>query len=249
MPASAHVIGDGAHKVIALNGWFTDRTGYDRLWPYLDTGAFGYAFFDYRGYGSRLEVGGEFTREEIAADVLALADELGWSEFSLVGHSMAGVYIQQVLATAPDQVRALVGVNPVPTNFEFDADGAALFSSSVEETANRRVIIDFVTGNRLSGTWLNQMAARSVERSTKEAFGAYLTQWTGAAIEIPQVDLPVKVIIGEHDPALPEALMRDTWLSAYSNVELEIMLNAGHYPMDETPLALVTSIEAFLRGI
>lgn len=249
MSEIADVIGTGGHRVIALNGWFTDRTGYDRLRPYLDTSTFSYAFVDYRGYGVRLDTPGEFTREEITSDVLALADSLGWSTFSLVGHSMGGVFIQHVLATAPGRVRSLVGVTPVPSGFVLDADSAALFASSVDNTENRRVIIDFVTGNRLSGTWLDAMTRRSVERSTVAAFGAYLGQWTGATVDPARTDLPVHVIIGEHDPALTGRLARETWLARYPKAGLEIMANAGHYPMDETPIALVTSVEAFLRTV
>ena len=43
---------------------------------------------DLRGYGGRKEVAGEFTMDEAAADAIALADELGWDRFSVVGHSM-----------------------------------------------------------------------------------------------------------------------------------------------------------------
>ena len=48
---------------------------------------------------------GRFTMDEIAGDTLALADELGWDEFDLVGHSMGGMAAQQVLAAEPRRVR------------------------------------------------------------------------------------------------------------------------------------------------
>jgi pimeloyl-ACP methyl ester carboxylesterase len=41
--------------------------------------------------------------------------------------------------------------------------------------------------------------------------------------------------------------MRSTYLAWYPRSELEILENAGHYPMNEVPLALATSIESFLR--
>jgi pimeloyl-ACP methyl ester carboxylesterase len=60
--------------------------------------------------------------------------------------------------------------------------------------------------------------------------------------------LPVLVVAGEHDRCRqrPETC-KTTWLQHYPNARLEVMANAGHYPMDETPVALATVIEKFLR--
>jgi pimeloyl-ACP methyl ester carboxylesterase len=60
--------------------------------------------------------------------------------------------------------------------------------------------------------------------------------------------VPVKVIVGAHDGALTADVMTATYLAWYPNASLEVMANAGHYPMNETPVALATSIEAFLRA-
>jgi pimeloyl-ACP methyl ester carboxylesterase len=74
---------------------------------HLDTAAFTYAFMDYRGYGERRGSDGPYTMAQIAQDALALADGLGWSQFSLLGHSMGGMAIQQVLADASARVQLL----------------------------------------------------------------------------------------------------------------------------------------------
>ena len=60
-------------------------------------------------------------------------------------------------------------------------------------------------------------------------------------------DHPIKVIVGEHDPSLTADIMKATYMAWYKNAELEVMPNTGHYPMDETPVALATSIESFLK--
>jgi pimeloyl-ACP methyl ester carboxylesterase len=57
---------------------------------------------------------------------------------------------------------------------------------------------------------------------------------------------PVLVLIGEHDFEGSEAFMRQTFLEWYPNVWLECCKASGHYPMIETPVALVAVIEKFL---
>ena len=47
--------------------------------------------------------------------------------------------------------------------------------------------------------------------------------------------------------ALGEATCNQTWVPNFPNCIIEVMPNAGHYPMDETPVALATVIEKFLR--
>jgi pimeloyl-ACP methyl ester carboxylesterase len=241
-------VGSGEHRVLAVHGWFGSSGGWGSLPGYLDGSAYTYVFMDLRGYGSRKHVTGEFTVEESATDALALADELGWDRFSLIGHSMGGKIAHQVLLRAPDRVRGLVGVNPVPAAATpMDEQTWALFDGAAGNPANRAAIIDFTTGSRLTKSFIDQVVRHSMENSTVEAFGAYLLSWAKGDFsgEIGPT-VPVKVIVGETDPALSAAVMEQTWLRYFPAAELEILANAGHYPMFETPVALATSIERFL---
>lgn len=244
-----HVIGHGPRKVIALHGWFGHARGWGPYTQHINTSDYSVAFLDYRGYGQRRGSGGPYTMAQIAQDTLALADQLGWERFALIGHSMGGMAIQHVLADAPERVQALVGVTPVPAGgVPFDEAGWAFFSSAAREPAARRGIIDLTTGNRLTGTWLDAMVQASLATSDVEAFDAYLSAWakTDFLDRVKGKTTPVLVIAGQHDPALGEATCRATWMTHYPNAELQVMANAGHYPMDETPIALATAIESFL---
>ena len=131
----------------------------------------------------------------------------------------------------------------------FDDAGWAFFSSAARDAAARKGIIDLTTGNRLSGVWLDAMVKSSLTHSDVDAFDAYLTAWARSAFveRIQGQTLPVLVVAGEHDPALGPQTCKTTWLQHYPNARLEVMANAGHYPMDETPVALATVIEKFLR--
>lgn len=211
---------------------------------------FTYVFPAYRGYGLSRHLRGRYTVDEIAADVLVLADELGWKQFSLVGHSMGGKAVQRVLVEAPERVRKIVAVTPVPASgVPFDAGTWRIFEGAPGNIENCRALTNFSTGGRHSSAWVEHIAENPLKQATVEAFAGYLQSWAKSDFS-PQVQgmtVPIKVIVGEHDSALTPEFMRQTFMASYPNSELEMIANAGHYPMDETPVALATSIEAFLR--
>jgi pimeloyl-ACP methyl ester carboxylesterase len=241
-------VGHGPTRVIALHGWFGSAHGWGWLPGLVDPERYSYAFMDYRGYGSRVNEIGDYTIAEIAADALRLADELGWDTFDVVGHSMGGSAAERILADAPQRVRRLVGISPVPASgVPFDEQGWELFSGAAGEAGKRRAIIDLTTGHRASGRWLDMMVRSSLENSTREAFAAYLLAWahTDFAEEVV-ADAPVLTVVGEHDPALGAPAMEATVLRQHPKARLEVLAEAGHYAMYETPVRLAALLEEFL---
>ena len=244
--------GTGPHKVIALHGWFGDHTTFDPMWDALSADAFTYIFPAYRGYGLSRRLTGAYTMEEIASDVLAMADAMGIEKFSLIGHSMGGKAIQRVLADAPARVQKMIAVTPVPSSgVPFDDAAMGQFRAAVNNPDVRRGIVGYSLGNRpMTQVWIDRIAGVPRLPGTPDAFAGYLETWARGDFtdKIKGKTLPVKVIVGEHDLALTPELMKATYLAAYPNSTLEVMANAGHYPMNETPVALAESIESFLRG-
>jgi pimeloyl-ACP methyl ester carboxylesterase len=243
------IVGDGPHKVLALHGWLGSARSWGPLVDVLDTSGYTYAFMDCRGYGARMGEPGTYSLSEVAQDALNAADELDWHKFSLLGHSMGGAAIQHVLAAQRDRVQALVGISPVPASgVPFDQQTMAFFETAAGDPQVRRTIVDRGTGNRLTGRWLDQMVTNSFERSTEQAVGAYLQSWakTDIAEQVRGIKVPVHIIVGQYDGAINDAFVRKTWLTCYPGATVEVMPNAGHYSMDETPVALATSIERFL---
>jgi pimeloyl-ACP methyl ester carboxylesterase len=252
MAGSYVTVGSGDHHVIALHGWFGSALGWGHLPEYLNTAEFSYVFPDLRGYGSRRDEAGEFTMAEAATDALALADNLGWDRFSLIGHSMSGVAIQHVLDQAPHRVRRLVGVAPVPASgLPLGESEWSLFRSAAASPASRAMIVNYATGNRLAPAFIDNVVAHSMGNSDETAFGAYLESWAHADLlaRVKGIEVPIKVITGEYDPTQPAEFMEQAWLQVYPNSELEVLRGSGHYPMFETPVTLAVSIEEFLaRG-
>lgn len=242
--------GTGGEGVIVLHGWFGDHKVFEPMFPYLDTDTFKYAFVDYRGYGASRDIDGDHTMAEIASDAIALANHLGWDRFHVIGHSMGGMAMQRVALDAPGRVKAMVGVAPVPASgVPLDEDGQALFDGAPDNDENRRMILDFTTGNRLSGKWLDLHVRRSRETTTRDAYADYLVAWTKTdfADEVKRLDIPVLVLVGEHDQALTTDVMKQTYMAWLPKAQLEVIGNSGHYPMQEAPVDLTTRIEAFMR--
>jgi pimeloyl-ACP methyl ester carboxylesterase len=248
LPHDVH--GHGSEPVIALHGWLSDRHAFDAMVPLLDGAECTVAIPDIRGYGKAVDIAGEFTMAEVARDTLTLADHLDWESFSLIGHSMGGKAAQQVLAMAPGRVRKIVGISPVPaTGVPFDDPAEKLFHSAVSTPSARREIIDMGTGHRYHPVWLDRMADHSVASSTTAACAGYLASWSGTDFhrDIVGMPVPMKVVVGAHDPDLDAETMRATFLRWYPHCDLEVIESAGHYAIDETPVALAAIVHEFIR--
>lgn len=243
-------VGNGPRKVLAMNGWFGSAEDWRALAPILDTDTFTYVFFDYRGYGRSHDRDGAFTFEEAAHDVLALADHLDWQRFSLIGHSMGGAAMQRVLLAAPGRIERMAGVCAVPAcGSRMDDTRLATFRAAVDDVERRAAIIAFSTGNRLTPRFCAHLARESQRLSRTDAIAGYLPQWAANdfAALVEGNMTPVKLFIGEHDPTITADLVNRTWLAWYPNAALEVLANAGHYPMYEVPAALATSLENWLK--
>jgi pimeloyl-ACP methyl ester carboxylesterase len=150
---------------------------------------------------------------------------------------------------APERVRKIVGISPVPAaGVPFDDAAEKLFRGAVSTPSARRAIVDMGTGHRYHAVWLDSMVSHSVASSTSTAFAGYLASWSGTDFhrDIMGMTVPMKVVIGAHDPDLDADTMRATFLQWYPRCDLEIIASAGHYAIDETPIALAAIVHEFI---
>lgn len=242
--------GNGPERVLVMHDWSGDHTTYDPILPYLDGAAFSYTFVDLRGYGKSRDMTGQYTIAEVAGDCLDVADELGWQDFHVIGHSMTGMATQRIALDAPSRVTSAIAVCPVSAaGFPMDDETWGFFSSTTEDDDAFRALIKVVTG-ALSDQWADVKLRRNREASTREARLGYLTMFskTDFADEVRGLETPYLVVVGENDAeGLDEAAMNDTFLSWHPNAELVVIPNCGHYPMQECPPFFATVIENFLR--
>lgn len=243
--------GDGPEKVIVLHDWLGDRSNYAPIRPYLNTGTFTYAFVDVRGYGGSRDIAGDYTAQEAAQDAVAVADELGWEAFHIIGHSMTGMVVQRVAANVPDRVKSLVATTPVGARgMNVDDETFSFFEQVVTDREAAGKALGLLTGNRLSPQWIEFKVDRAMNLSTKQARRAYLNMFDKEdfSSDVDGLELPVLAILGEHDlEAFQPETIEATFGQWYPNLEITVAKNAGHYPMQEVPVFYASTIEAFMK--
>jgi pimeloyl-ACP methyl ester carboxylesterase len=242
-------IGTGAHRVVVLHGWFGDHAIWKPTYDLLDTDRFTYGFVDYRGYGASRQLPGPYTMAQISADVRELASSLGWDRYSVVGHSMGGMAAQRVAIDAGAQVRAVVGVTPVPgSGVPLPPEVMAVFEGAARDDAKAAMVVETSLGQRLTPALTRHILRGKRETVDPEVFAQYLVAFTKTdfSAEASRLACPIQVLIGQHDNGVSEAFVRDTFPKLYPHAVLEVLPNAGHYPMVETPAHLVTVMEKFL---
>ncbi len=241
--------GNGSEHVLVLHDWNGDHTNYDPVLAYLDDATFTYVLADLRGYGKSRDIVGEYTVREISADCLALADRLGWQRFHVIGHSMTGMAAQKLAADAPARIKSAIAVCPMSAAGSPAPEEALKFfaSTTTNDDAFRR-LIKFVTGG-LSDQWADAKLRQNRTTVNPACRSGYLTMFskTNFVEEVRGLATPFLVLVGDKDPGLDEAAMKQTFLAWHPNAELLTFANCGHYPMQECPPYFATVTESYLR--
>lgn len=246
------LIGAGPGRVIVLNDWLCDTSTWGPSRPYLDTEAFTWAFADLRGYGRSRGQRGAFSLEEAAADVIGLADHLGWTSFQVIGHSMSALVALHLGQTCRERIEKLVLVTPPPpAGFGYDeATHSAVREVALGDDARRAKALDVMIGPRLGASWLRFKIERWRATSDPEAVAAYVAMFgvRGLPDTTTTIPCPVLAITGEQDapPMRREAVERAV-SPLCPRLALFAITQCGHYPMQEAPPLFVTMVQSFSK--
>lgn len=244
-------VGAGQINVMVLNDWLCDTSTWDCARHYLDQSRFSWVFADLRGYGRSMGQTGLFTVEEAAADVVAVADALGWPHFSIVGHSMSSLVALHLAQHCPDRIeRVVVLAPPPPGGFGVDdATLADLQAIAMGDDAKRLQSLSAMWGNRLSQGWLQFKVAQWRACADPEAVARYTAMFAKDGMPNPTatISMPLLAVTGEQDTEVMQSEAVTQLLSPLCDQLVVVpFADCGHYPMQEAPPRLVAVLEQFL---
>lgn len=231
--------GNGEHKVLGIHGWFGDENTFKSLESSLDPADFECAWLAHRGYGRSRDIPGRYDMVEMANDAIAVADRLGWSSFSLIGHSMGGKAAQLLAALVPGRVDKLIAVSPVLADpVPFDKPTRELFEQAAESPEHRTAIVQSSVANATSPTWVSRVVENSVTRYEKTAFASYFKSWSEDDFSdvIRDMEVDTLVIVGAQDPVITLSVCEYGFRQRYRHLTVTQLQASGHYPMEEVPL-------------
>ncbi|MCP4932973.1 MAG: alpha/beta hydrolase [bacterium] len=175
----------------------------------------------------------------------------GIDEFDLVGHSMGGMIVQEMVATAPARIKKLVlygtgAVGILPGRFE-----------TIEESKHRALIDGpKATTRRISATWfLHRSAAVAYEHCATIAEHASIQaicagldamQSWSAVERLPNIESPTLVLWGDNDRTYSWPQIEQLWRTI-PNAALAVVPDCAHAVHFEKPTIFNALLDDFLK--
>ncbi|MCQ4287507.1 alpha/beta hydrolase [Pseudomonas stutzeri] len=111
---AAHLYGpEDGRPVIALHGWLDNAATFSRLAPLLNGVRIVALDLPGHGHSDHRPVGAAYNIWDYAHDVLQTAEQFGWQQFSLLGHSMGAIVSVLLAGAMPDRIERLALIDGV----------------------------------------------------------------------------------------------------------------------------------------
>lgn len=253
--------------IILIHGFISSHYVWRQTIPSLEENFYCIAI-DLMGHGkSDIVPDGDYSIEAQAKRVLALADELGFEKFIVIGHSMGGqiaMYIASVLA--PQRIIKLINVDGVASGHlvaRLEAQTHMLVNATyyfpLLESFSRRVNTSYRWGAYIQfKSWFYNFDVLPfedwrIDREMANRPGIRYTWYHGLhailnldlSPYIAKITVPALSIFGKQDSVVP---LSDAYLvdEHIPNSQLVVIDNCGHFPMYEASDTYLKAVREFL---
>lgn len=248
---------DTGVPVVLLNHWGANLDNFDpRIVEGLAADRPVFAL-NYRGIGTS-DGAAPLTVAEMAGDTIATVRALGLNSVDLIGFSLGGFVVQQILFDAPDLVRRaiLAGTGPAggtgiarvgPVSWPLIIKGVLTF----RDPKFYLFFTSSAAGRRAASDFLARLKERTRDRDRAVSLTAFLRQLKAIkawGLQAPQpldaVRTPVLVANGDHDIMVPSENSSDL-ARRIPGAELVLYPDAGHGGIFQYHEAFLAKAKAF----
>jgi 3-oxoadipate enol-lactonase/4-carboxymuconolactone decarboxylase len=205
--------------------------------------------FDTRGHGASSVTPGEYRLDQLASDVIALADALGIARFAFCGLSLGGMIAQWLASHTPDRITAVVLANTSarPDAARMEARRTRVLAEGMVSVADE-VMGRFFSPRMLAGDSL------VVADSRRSLLATDPVGYAGCCAALRDLDLrdalrsircPVLIIDGTLDVSLPWNGHGDILARDIASAQV-VRLDAAHLSNLERPRAFTAAVLDFL---
>ena len=189
--------------------------------------------------------GGDGEQEigKYAEHVHAFLKVMGLSKVTLVGHSMGGAIVQTLALTHPEVINkiVLVGTGAKLRVFPMILDG---IKNNFKETV--RKITQFAYSRKVSSDLIERAISDLMQCRPEVLYGDFLAcDRFDIMNEVEKIDLPTLVLCGDEDELTPVKYSQFLHRQI-KHSKIEILSNAGHMVMMESPQAFNEKIGEFI---
>jgi pimeloyl-ACP methyl ester carboxylesterase len=212
------VEGDGPETVVLVNGLADELETWAYQTPALLDAGYRVLSFDNRGIGKSSKPAGPYSSEMLAADTKALVDELGVTDFHLMGVSMGGMIAQAYALEHPGDLRSLTLACTYAAPGPFCSRMFAMWADIVPVQGVPMVMRD-VTLWAFTLDFFRDREPELVEfetamRYVDQPVHAYLAQLAviqshDTTTRLSKITVPTLVLAGEEDILIPTRLSRE----------------------------------------
>ena len=203
------------------------------------------------GFGESYKAQSLKSINAIAKFVFKCLDEKKITEFHLMGHSMGGMIVQEMVKISGDRIKKLIcfatgSIGDIPGRFEtMDTTRERLKKDGLKETVNRVPKKWFVEGNKAKYYYLCENAVKNISIQSADNALIAMKNWRGYE-NLKNIKQDTLIIWGDRDVSYNFDQV-DTLKKNISNSKLEIFKGCCHNVHLEEPQKFNEIVKNFLE--
>jgi branched-chain amino acid transport system permease protein len=251
--------GEGPERVVFIHGFQASARIWRMTQEALPADRYQSIAINNRGAGASEAPPDEadFSIQHFAADASELVSQLGWRDFTLVGHSMGGPTATQFAVEHPSLLKGLVLLDPADPDGRGGEMAPEVLDKFIDArmAARREQQARGAAGDAIdaagSGAPVELMRAlaedmrNAPERRLRGSMRSMMTVRLGERVKTLQ--MPVLLAGGDADELIPVAAMLATWAKYPAGTGLAFWHGVGHSPNLDCPAELAALIRRFVE--